>query len=162
MRQLASALVVATMLLAHSTGGAQESGGGYGGCALVTICGGGHTVTGTAEIGVRNPHSDCLVCIDQGGCHPECDVTLVPSVRPIYALVLAAARKGDAATIMQLAPQLPGFVSYNVERKSIQVASCNRRSIIANLPLRSPRELAGAARLPGADLVPAVALALSR
>ncbi len=164
MMKFASALLVAASLLVPGTATAQDEGGGgnEAGCGLMGICSGGHKVNGPSPTGVQYPHQDCLVCITQGGCHPGCDEVLGPSLRPVYVLVLQAANEGDAAAILRLASKAPGFVSYNAERKSIQVASCNRSAIVANLPLRSSSEIASAAKLPGAALIPASTLTASR
>lgn len=71
---------------------------------------------------------------------------MAPELRKGYRDVLRAAAKMDADGLLRVASRAPGHVMFNVERTSIQVVSCDRRSVIANVPLVKKADIATAHR----------------
>ena len=55
--------------------------------------------------------------------------------RAVYALAIEAARVGDVASLVRLAPSIPMYVSINPERHAVQVASCLGSTLVASLQI---------------------------
>lgn len=137
-----SSLVVAAIVsfVVPASVSAQEEGnaGGDGSCGIVTMCSGGaHRIDGPTSGEVQGPHQGCRTClVDFSECHPSCGVGFLdPSLSRTYAMVVAAAAKGDLRAVLQLAPILPSHVVVNYGRMAVQVRSCSSREIVASLPL---------------------------
>ncbi len=143
-------LVALATILVASSASAQEEGGGDigGGCGVMMICSGGHKVSGPAGGGVYYPHMDCVTCLTQGGCHPGCDQTL-GDFKGKYREILNAANDGDVGAILRVGATAGGYVTFNAARQSLQILSCNKAAVVANLPLRSAADIALARRLSG-------------
>ncbi len=149
-------LTLAASLFCGSVAAADGIGGFGGGCGVVTICSGGHRVPGPGPAGVQNPHSDCSVCVE-ANCHPACGLTLAPSIRGLYADVVKAANAADVRALLSLGKGLHGFVTYNESRQATQVTSCDRITVIANIPLKRAFEVAIARRVLSGEATQVVA-----
>lgn len=131
---------------AAGTAKAQGDDGGNGVCGQWIDCSiGGHWVL-FDKTGVQNTHYICMICTS-GFCHPGCEVTLVPETRNAYRAVLAAAAKFDVQSVARLASKVGAYVVFNEERNSIQVFSCSKETVVANLPVSTPKEMRAVASL---------------
>ncbi|HLA13737.1 MAG TPA: hypothetical protein VJL28_00130 [Gemmatimonadaceae bacterium] len=93
------------------------------------------------------PHNDCQLCEtgnDPFDCHYLCQLSDDDNEQlpQLYQLLIAAAQRGDIPAVLRIAPAAKGFVSLNEERGSIQIKTCDREYVIANLPLRTPEHVA--------------------
>lgn len=80
----------------------------------------------------------CLLCQGGwGGCHPLCYPAddEGESVKTAYATILDAAAEGDRLSVLRLGDSAPGYVHFNRERWAIQVLDCEKRVVIASLPI---------------------------
>ena len=145
-------LIALAITSAASSRTADAQCGYFGECS-----GGGHKLPQTTQSN-QNPHSNCLACIE-GVCHPVCGGGYAsnPAMQAKYEAVLAAANTGDVARVIRLGEQTPGYIMYNAGRQSVQILSCTEDGVLANLPVRSQRELALAKRLPSTEGVLALA-----
>jgi hypothetical protein len=111
-------------------------------CGQYEECGTGHKIKYPGFTLRLNPHNDCRICPGQGGgddweyCHPGCGGSFVDPLRArTYLALLRAAHEGNVTGVLQLAPQMSEYVFYNADRKSIQIQSCQKDVLIANLPI---------------------------
>ena len=100
---------------------------------LRTLCGGHNMLLGPSG-STQDPHSDCRICIDQGGCHSGCNAASAEQ-REDYTRLVAAAEAGDIADLIRAAESAPDYAYYNSDRSAVQVLSCNGTSVIASVPL---------------------------
>ncbi len=102
-------------------------------------------------------HTQCRTC-NGGACHPVCGGGTIADDESAAAApmtlkrnglpeVLAAAEEGDVAALLLLGTKTTGYVFFNQERRSLQIANCNG-SLVANIPIRSQMQLAMASTLP--------------
>jgi len=96
----------------------------------------------------RYRHTTCAYCEQSWDiCHPPCVETLGrPEAQKVYASLLDAVAKGDLSAVISLGAKIPEFVAFSPSRNSIQVQSCSRDALIANLPVKDLAMLAMAAR----------------
>jgi hypothetical protein len=144
---------------------------GEGGCGKPenSGCGSGYhrmPPTEWPEQFYENAHQGCMRCIDGSGwgCHPRCDVTFAanPARSSAYERLLRAAAKGDVDEVLKVAFEVPEFVVINRKRSAVQVLSCTRDRLVANLRLRGgARETRLAARLDANGLGSSQRLALA-
>ena len=134
-------------VLTPAGGSAQDCG------QIVYGCGGGggtasaHTANTGPNANWKYPHSECSMCANlPSECHPYCVDQHEDSAA--YGAIMAAAAAGDVSRVVSLARTVKGYVLFNAERRSIQIMSCKKTDIIANLPIRSGVLLAQAALLP--------------
>jgi hypothetical protein len=166
MRQ-SPAIVVLTLglIAAPATMTAQiETGGPINdGCGVHNGCGSGHKMVLGGEL-YMGVHHDCMFCVagpSFEACHPPCAETFADAADAhAYKALLKAAREGDLTTTVRLAAEVPGFAAFNPERRSLQIASCQRDRIIANVlvPINSPllKIVAGLPRFVAEPARPAV------
>ena len=88
-----------------------------------------------------------LCAVPMSECHPYC-VDQDEEVNAAYAELVTAAAAGKVSLVLSLAPKLNGYVFFNAQRRSIQIVSCNRADLVANLPVRDSKVLAMAMALP--------------
>jgi hypothetical protein len=128
-------------------------------CGYFGECSGGEHKLPETQQSNKNPHSYCATCV-QGVCHPICGGSFVtnPKLKARYEAVLDAANASDVGRVIRLAGDIPGYVLFNSERRSVQILGCSLDAIVANLPIRNERILQLAMRLPSSELTFAVAL----
>jgi hypothetical protein len=118
-------------------------------CYKMTLCGGdGHYMHSGPSGPYTNFHSNCIICIDPGGCHSGCDDQLAERA-PEYERLVAAAVNFDAESVIEAAQAIPEFAFYNEERESVQILSCDHETIIASIPVNDRVRRLAAARLRG-------------
>ena len=103
----------------------------YAGCTF-----GDHKLQGPSGAGYDGDeaHGDCRSCVPPLPCHTDCGVSEEnESVQKAYKDAVAAAARGDAARLLTLQDTIADYVQVNEERNSIQVLSCDRSRVIANL-----------------------------
>ena len=120
---------------------------------IVFGCGGGggtesaHTANSGPNSYWKYPHSGCSMCaVPMPECHPYCVDTHEDAAA--YVAIMTAAAAGDVSRVVGLARTVKGYVFFNAERRSIQVMSCSKTTIVANLPIRDVAVLAKAISLP--------------
>ncbi|MGH7466433.1 MAG: hypothetical protein ACRENP_00455 [Longimicrobiales bacterium] len=96
------------------------------------------------EFGGQNHGGACFVC-SQGGnpvepenCHSCTGIeggSDVGAEEEAYDSLLAAAAADDIDQVLQLAPKVASRVSVNLMRSSVQIASCDGKTLIANIPI---------------------------
>ena len=159
MKGYSNVVLIAAMILAPSYAFAQDESGGTGlagGCGnLNNFCSGGEGTHNTSlgPVGsVFNPHSSCMICSTGvlADCHPSCQVSAIPSKQDAYKAILVAAGNHDVLGILRLAGNVEGYVTYNAERKSIQVTSCDKHTVIASIVVPDPLVRSTVASLPTA------------
>lgn len=126
---------------------ALDGAAAQGGCFNMWYCTGGHYMLQGPIGAYRFHHGECMVCIDEGGCHPGCfDADAGKKVD--YSRMVAAAESADLQGLLDAAETLPEYVYFNAERSSVQVLACDQRTIIASVPVLGSAKLVAAARLP--------------
>lgn len=126
----------------HSDGGGE--GGGDDGSAchweLPCLIGGvGGDLLAQGPVGDKTPeptffHRNCLYC-ERSVCHESCEPEddEDSDFAAAYAELMRAVRDGDPRKVMDVAPYLSEYVTWNARRNAIQVLSCNRKDLIASL-----------------------------
>jgi hypothetical protein len=164
MRHYLKTLVLLGVLQAATAGGAfaqDENGGNIldGGqpCSISwnTCMSIGHITTGGADAGVGtgNHTSSCMQCLMNGNpataqdCHP-CGGHLTTEERAAYFTVLQLSRSGDVSLVLRKSLGTGGHVVFNQERGTVQITSCDYRTVVANLPVKTNAELRMALALP--------------
>lgn len=148
------------MLATEVAGQGPPPGGGSGECGSFLYCSGNaHAVENQMYDDGEGRHDDCLICqyVESGEpapiemCHPACWDSGTEALA--YQALLAAAQRGDDRMVYSLAQGAPSFTIFNQERRSIQLLSCDRKSVIGNIPVPdhyvawlAPRGGAGAFR----------------
>lgn len=97
-----------------------------------------HKNLGPAPNGLMGLHGGCDWCGptgDPADCHDECVVSPEPALQLAYETLLRAAREGDIASMLRLAPLTAAHVHYNAERGSLQVMGCDGADVIANFAI---------------------------
>ncbi len=113
-----------------------------GGCGF-----GWHVLQGPSGGGYDGDeaHGDCRQCIQGYPCHTDCGASEEPEeTRLAYDAAVAAAARGDAAGLVALSESADGYVRVNTARHSVQLLSCDRRLVIANLTLALETQEPGA------------------
>ena len=91
----------------------------------------------------NNSHLGCMICLIGNGqpsnCHPGCLIAANPVLQAKYESLLAAATRSDFKAIVALGAELEQFVSYNPQRRSVQLMSCDGNRVVANLPVKTER-----------------------
>lgn len=138
-------ILACLIALAFSAAGAvaQDEDGGFGGggsCGGIqdTSCPGGyHTVQFSGMS--NNPHSNCMVCVSGGSsCHSICWGLAGAEVTKLF-VAINPLNKRSVNDILKVAMNTPEFVEVNRSRMSLQVLSCDRSTVIANIPIPSGR-----------------------
>jgi len=86
-------------------------------------------------------HAGCFAGINCASIHPPCggSATFAPLIGPARSAVLVSliedAARGEVSAVTRMFSEFPTFVSFNRERSSLQVRSCNRSTIISTIPL---------------------------
>lgn len=114
-----------------------------------------HEIGGPAPEGwIDSPepfHSDdCLRCVDgKYDCHVEgCEPTEESEEYQLaYQALHGAVTEGDAEAMIHLSQWVPRHVVLNPSRRSFQLLSCDRRAVIANIPLAEDDFFAAAVAL---------------
>lgn len=118
-----------------------------GGCSF-----GDHKLQGPAgDKKGEEAHGDCRTCIVGYPCHTDCNQSLwEEETRVAYQRVLEAAARGDVEAVLALADAADDYVEVNAPRGSVQVRSCDRSLVIANLnlPMVGDGESSGSAHPP--------------
>ena len=83
-----------------------------------------------------NDHADCLTCVDPGGmnaCHPmECNQGFGDAAtKKKYDVAVRAATRGDVRTLVRLGTEGANFVTFNPDRRAVQLWNCTGESVIA-------------------------------
>ena len=139
------AVVTATLLAVATPGSAQQQCGNLQWCGFSDS----HSAAaGGSTIG-QPTHSTCNVCPGSVfNCHAECGGTFGSLENAALRSAVAAAARGDIATVVHLGPLTSGRIRFNVDRRAVQILSCVGDEVIATLPITSPRILALAVGLP--------------
>jgi len=94
------------------------------------------------DSGWNNFHLTCKIC-GNPPCHAPCN----PSEdNEDFEATMAAAALGDRATLLDRAAAGSSWIAFNEERLSLVVLGCDRKGLVAHLPL-SRREAEEASRL---------------
>jgi hypothetical protein len=98
-----------------------------------------HDMCATEGFDWRN-YGHCGICLycegEIGVCHPSCyPEDEIESVQLAYQSIVEAASRGDRQAVLDLAEDAPGYVFLNRFRWAVQVLDCERRGVIASLPL---------------------------
>jgi len=87
-------------------------------------------------------HTECFTCeeedLEEGeeGCHPwGCEASEDALDQLAYRDAIEAADHADVEGLVLAAGIIPEYVFLNPARQSFQILSCNKQSVIANIPM---------------------------
>lgn len=165
LKQLVLLTLVSMPMVAVPLHGQEEAGGGTttGGAPCGTLfyfCGGdgySHYTSGSPAVGAG--HSNCMWCVSNNinieaypNCHTACSASIPMALKGRYAAVLkAASHANSVAAVIKAGVLAPGYVVFNEERRSVQIKSCSKEGVIANLRIHTSEELRMASALPRSD-----------
>ena len=88
-------------------------------------------------------HGDCRECFFGIPCHRGCSIQQTEDEETQFAYEEArqAASVGDVESLVALASRLDRYIMTKTNRGTIQLLSCDRSYVIANLPLQSDLHL---------------------